>query len=230
MPISTAPRPWACHCSPAKRKGGWKRCCATRAAGALKPLYNYHGRPAGHRGHADPADGGRARAAHRRRHDLLRRRPRLSLPMLVLHHHQRAGAQVAPALAGRRRKDRAGELRAGPARLFHHRRQFRPQQRLGADPRPAHLSARGREVQHQLHHPGRHALPQAAEFHREMRARRRQARVHRAGEHQSGQSGWRQEAAEQDHRIPARCCWPGRTPASSLMPATSSASRTTRSS
>ena len=34
------------------------------------------------------------------------------------------------------------------------------------------------------------------------RARRRQARVHRAGEHQPGQSARRQEAAEQDHRIP----------------------------
>ena len=30
----------------------------------------------------------------------LRRRPRLPVPVLVLHHHQRAGAQVAPALAG----------------------------------------------------------------------------------------------------------------------------------
>ena len=41
-----------------------------------------------------------------------------------------------------------------------------------------------------------------AELRREMRARRRAARVHRHGEHQSGQSDRRQEAPEQDHRIP----------------------------
>ncbi len=41
------------------------------------------------------------------------------------------------------------------------------------------------KLQLRLHHPGRHAVPPAAEFHREMRARRRAARVHRAREHQS---------------------------------------------
>ena len=51
---------------------------------------------------------GRARAAHRRRHHQLRRRPRLPLSVLVLHHHQRAGAQVAPALAGRCREASCG--------------------------------------------------------------------------------------------------------------------------
>ncbi len=152
--------------------------CRRRAQAALQ----FHGRPARHRGHADPADGGRARAAHCRRHDHLRRRPRLSLSMLVLHHHQRAGAQVAPPLAGRRRKDRAGELRAGPACLLHHRRQFRPQQGLGADPRPAHLFAGGREVQHQLHHPGRHALPQDC---------RTSSRNARAPASSACSSGWR---------------------------------------
>ena len=179
-----------------------RRGAARRGRGHAQAALQFHERSAGHRGHADPADGGRARAAHGGRRHQLRRRPRLSVPVLVLHHHQRAGPQVAPPLARRRRADRAGQLRAGPARLLHHRRQFRPQQGLGADPRPPDPPARGGEVQHQLHHPGRHAVPQAAEFHREVRARRRQARLHRAGEHQSGQSGRRQEAAEQDHRIP----------------------------
>ena len=99
-------------------------------AGALKPLYNYMDDLPGIEGTPVPLLG-RARAAHHRRHHQLRRRPRLPLSVLVLHHHQRAGAQVAPPLAGRRREDRAAELRAGPARLLHHRRQFRPQQGLG---------------------------------------------------------------------------------------------------
>ena len=80
------------------------------------------------------------------RHEL-RRRPRLPVPVLVLHDHQRAGTQVAAALAGRRRADRPRERRPGPAPLLHHRRQFRPQQGLGADPRPADPAARGRGAQ-----------------------------------------------------------------------------------
>jgi hypothetical protein len=40
------------------------------------------------------------RAAHGRQHDDLRRRSRLPVPMLVLHHHQRAGAQIAQAQPG----------------------------------------------------------------------------------------------------------------------------------
>ena len=79
-----------------------------------------------------------------------------------------------------------------------------------------------------LHHPGRHAVPQDPELHREGRARRRHARLHRAGEHQPGQPDRRQEAAEQDHRIPQDAAGVEAAPASSPMPATSSASRTTR--
>ena len=41
--------------------------------------------------------------AHARPLHQLRCRPRLSVPVLVLHHHQRAGPQVAPALARRHR-------------------------------------------------------------------------------------------------------------------------------
>ena len=50
--------------------------------------------------------------------------------------------------------------------------------------------------------PGRYVVPQDPEFHREGEARRRHARVHRPRERQSGQPRRRQEAAEQDHRIP----------------------------
>ena len=49
--------------------------------------------------------------------------------------------------------------------------------------------------------PGRHALPPHAEFHRQGDAGRGQARLHRAREHQPGQSDRRQQAPEQDHRI-----------------------------
>ena len=45
-------------------------------------------------------------------------------------------------------------------------------------------------------------MPQDPEFHRQGEARRRHPHLHRAGKHQSGQSARRQEAAEQDHRIP----------------------------
>ena len=50
--------------------------------------------------------------------------------------------------------------------------------------------------------PGRHAVPQDPEFRRQGQARRRHPHLHRAREHQSRQSARRQEAAEQDHRIP----------------------------
>ncbi len=43
--------------------------------------------------------------------------------------------------------------------LFHHRRQLRPQQGLGADLRPHHQAARGRRYGRALPHPGRYAVP-----------------------------------------------------------------------
>ena len=138
---------------------------------------------------------------HRQRHDL-RRRPRLPVPVLVLHHHQRAGPQVAPPQPRRRRAHPAQELRARHRPLFHHRRQFRPQQGLGADLRPHHRAARAARHGRALPDPGRHAVPQDSEFRRQGQARRRHPHLHRAGEHQSRQSARRQEAAEQDHRIP----------------------------
>ncbi len=156
------------------------------AAGTLKPLYNFMNDLPGIDGTPIPLMAAERVQRTGRGDDQFRRRPRLPLPVFVLHHHQRAGAQIAPPLARRYRKDRACELRAGPAQLFHHRRQFCPQQGLGNHPRPFVSSARGREIQYRFHHPGGYALLQAAERHREMRARRRQARLHRSGEHQSG--------------------------------------------
>ena len=74
----------------------------------------------------------------------LRCRPRLSVPMQLLHHHQRAGPQVALSHARRRRGDRAGECGAGHYAVFCHRRQFCPQPQLGTHPRPADRAARAR--------------------------------------------------------------------------------------
>ena len=60
---------------------------------------------------------------------------------------------------GRRRGDRAGERGAGHHAVFRHRRQFRPQPQLGADPRSADRAARARQIQHPAVAPGRHAVP-----------------------------------------------------------------------
>ena len=79
---------------------------------------------------------------HHRQHDELRCRPRLPVPVLVLHHHQRAGPQVPPPQPGRRGAHPARELGAGRQPLLHHRRQFRPQQGLGDHLRPHHPAAR----------------------------------------------------------------------------------------
>ena len=46
----------------------------------------------------------------------------------------------------------------------------------------------GEGIERRLHHPGRHALPQDPELHREGDAGRRRPRVHRAREHQPRQS------------------------------------------
>ena len=112
--------------------------------------------------------------------------------------------------------------------LLHHRRQFRPQ------PHWEEFFDRLIELREsegldgQPHHPGRHAVPSHPELHREGRAGRRRPRVHRAGEHQSRQPAGRQEAPEQDHRIPPDAAGLARPAASSPAPATSSASPATR--
>ena len=128
----------------------------------------------------------------------LRRRPRLPVPVQLLHHHQRAGPQVALSHGRRRRRDRARQCRAGHHALLRHRRQFRPQQELGADPRPADRAARETGLPHPADAAGRHALPPHPGLHREGGAGGLQRRVHRAGEHQSRIADGREEAPEQD--------------------------------
>ena len=62
----------------------------------------------------------------------------------------------------------------------------------------------------ELHDPGRHAVPPDPELHREVRARRRAARVHRAGEHQSRTTCSAPRSGRTRSPNIARCCWPGR--------------------
>ena len=185
-----------------RRGGGWPtrrgavRRLGRQAGAAVQP----HGRPAvaGGRAAADPAAS--ACAPHVRLALQHRSGPRLSLPVLVLHHHQRAGPQEPIPLAGRSGADHPRERRSGHQALLHHRRQLRAQPPLGTAVRPDDRAARGR-VEHRLHHPGGHAVPPHTELHREGRPRRRAAGVHRPGEHQPGEPAGRQEAAEPHHRI-----------------------------
>ena len=75
----------------------------------------------------------------------LRCRPRLSLSVLVLHHHQCARAQIAWPHGGRRRAHHPRALGARHPPFLHHRRQPCPPQGLGVDLRPHHRAARTRE-------------------------------------------------------------------------------------
>ena len=83
-------------------RGGAARCgdarCLGRHAGAALQL---HGRPAVAAGRAAADPAAEARAPHVRLAVQHRSGPRLSLSVLVLHHHQRAGAQEPFPLAGR---------------------------------------------------------------------------------------------------------------------------------
>ena len=134
----------------------------------------------GHSRAAAPCRDASSRTLHE-----LRRRARLSVPVQLLHHHQRPGAQVPLSDRRRRRGDRARQRRPGRHALFCHRRQFRPQPQLGADPRSPDRTARREGLQDQAPAAGRHALPPHSEFHREGGARRVQRRLHRPREHQS---------------------------------------------
>ena len=161
-----------------------------------------HGRPAGHRGRADaPPAAGRA-GPQRRPQVELRSRPRLPVPVLVLHHHQRAGPQEPLPQRRRPRGDRPRELQAGHHVVLHHRRQHGPQQALGRLLRPADRAQGERRHRGLPDHPGRHPVPSHPELHPQGALGRRLPRVHRARERQPRQPAGRQEAPEQDHRIP----------------------------
>ncbi len=200
------------------------RGAARRRRRHAQAALQFHGRPAGHRGHADPADGGRARAAHRRRHDLFdagRGCPYQCSFCTIINVQGRISRRRSPEDVEKIvRTNYAQGLRAFfiTDDNFARNKDWEP-----ILDRLVYL----REVEKfnisfiiqvdTLCH-------KTAAFHREMRARRRQARVHRAGEHQSGQSGSAPRRSRTRSPNIGRCCWPGRTPALSPMPATSSAS------
>ena len=110
--------------------------------GQLKPLYNFMDDLPGLEDTPPPLLPAEVDPPHQRRGHQFRRRARLPVPVLLLHHHQRAGPEVAPPQRRRRRAHHSRQSRAGRPFLLHHRRQFRPQQELGADLRPDHRTAR----------------------------------------------------------------------------------------
>ena len=112
-----------------------------RRFGQTKACLQLPERHAGHGRRGDPGAAAPRRDEGRRALHELRRRTRLPVPVQLLHHHQRPGAQVALSHRRRRRGDRARQRRAGRHALFRHRRQFRPQPQLGADPRSADRTA-----------------------------------------------------------------------------------------
>ena len=112
------------------------------ADGALQPLYNYMDDLPGLEGAPLPILPAAQVERTGGRPDQLRRRPRLPVPVLVLHHHQRAGPQVALPHGRRRRGDRPRQPRPGHRPFLHHRRQLRAQQELGGDLRPPDRDAR----------------------------------------------------------------------------------------
>ena len=169
-------------------------------------------RHARHGGRRHPRSAARGRDQGRRPLYELRRRARLPVPVLVLHHHQCAGPQVALSHARRRGGDRARQFRAGGHALLRHRRQFRPQPQLGADPRPPDRTAGEPGFSDQAPAAGRHALPQDPELHRKGRAGRLQCGVHRAREHQPRNRSWARRSARTRSGNIATCCRRGGAP------------------
>ena len=134
-----------------------RRGHARRVAGRDEAALQFHGRPSLARGRAGADPAAQACRAHLRHLFQHRPRPRLPLPVLVLHHHQRAGPQEPVPHARRSRADHPRQQGPGHRPVLHHRRQFRPQQRLGNPARPRHRAQGARGHSRRLHHPGRHA-------------------------------------------------------------------------
>ena len=206
----------ASRCSPARPKAASTTVLREPRAGTLKPLYNYMDDLPALEGAPTPIlPGDSACATHPATSDELRRRAAAA----------RSSARSAPsstcraasrATARRRRRDdhprrtarRASTGSSSPTTIS-------PATRTGRAIFDRIIELR-EEDEHgrALHHPGRHAVPPDPEFHREGEARRRDARVHRAGEHQSRTICWRPRSGRTRSPNTARCCWPGRRPAS----------------
>ena len=90
--------------------------------GTLKPLYNYMADLPSLEGVPTPFLSARPCRAHGRKADEFRRRPRLPVSVLLLHHHQRARQEVAAPYTGRGGEDHPREPGAGYQALLRHRR------------------------------------------------------------------------------------------------------------
>ena len=90
------------------------------ANGTLKPIYNYLKDLPSLEFGADPDSSGLAFEEDLPGVGELRCRPRLSLSVLVLHHHQCPRPEIAPPLGRRRRADDPRALCARHPPLFHH--------------------------------------------------------------------------------------------------------------
>ena len=225
-PTSKPRRRWAFRSSPAKRRSSASTQVLRDAwNGTLKPLYNYMDDLPALGGEPAPYPAAQARAAHRRASlssiDLGRGCPyQCSFCTIINVQGRKSRFRTADDLERIVRENYA----AGHQALLHHRRQFRPQPATGKTLFDRLIAtARGRGHEHRLHHPGRHALPQDPELHREGDAGRRAAGLHRAGEHQPGQSASPPRSGRTRSPNIARCCRSGASTAPSPMPATSSA-------
>ena len=193
----------ASRSSPAKpRKADSTRCCSDAWNGKLAPLYNYMDKLPSLTGEPPPF----LPRQHVRRTsgslssiDLGRGCPYQCSFCTIINVQGRKSRFRSPDDLERIVRENYAQ---GIKRFFITDDNFARNQRLGDPVRPADPAARRRLPEDRLHHPGRHAVPQDPELHREGGAGRRAARLHRAREHQPGQSDRRQEAAEQDHRIP----------------------------
>ena len=148
MPSETAGRAGDRHFAVRRRIGGApaRRGAARRLERPAEAALQFHGPVALARGRAGADPAAQARPAHLRHLFQHRSRPRLPVSVLVLHHHQRAGPQEPLPHARRSRKDHPRQQGAGHRPVLHHRRQFRPQHRLGDPARPRHRAQGARRA------------------------------------------------------------------------------------
>ena len=218
---------WASRSSRARRRAG-STGAARRGGRAAEAALQLHGRPAGAGGRAAADPAARADRAHRRPHDQLRRRPRLPVPVLFC---------TIINVQGRKSRYRTADdveelvrrnLAQGVDHFFITDDNFARNRNW--EPIFDRLIAM-REKEKAvlpLHHPGRYALPQDPALHRKAARAGRDARVHRAREHQPGQPARRPRRSRTASPNTGKCCWTGKRPAASPMPATSWAFPTTR--
>ena len=134
---STPAAIWASRSSPARRRTASRPSCATWPTTGCKPDIQLHERPAGHRRHAGalPAASSTSRRTLGRStsFDAGRGCPYQCSFCTIINVQGRKSRYRSPDDVENLVR---AELAAGHQQVLHHRRQFRPQQGLGGDPRP----------------------------------------------------------------------------------------------